>query len=229
MSVAALAWAEREGAAPGAELRLPVSPESSPVSSGRRAFRAATRNSAMALALGCVAVAAWHVADAAWLHAKAALGQLLLARAWNESKATGTAAKPWPWADTHPVARLAVPALQVERLVLAGASGRGLAWGPGHVTGSALPGQRGTTIVTAHRDTHFAFLRDLEAGHRIVVETAKGASRSYRVERSLIADHRALKLPVDDHSSTLVLVTCYPFDAIDPGTPLRYAVIARAE
>ncbi len=93
----------------------------------------------------------------------------------------------------------------------------------------AAPGTRGNAVVTAHRDTHFAFLRDLEPGDRIVVETPTGSARRYRVERSVIADHRALKLPADDHSTTLALVTCYPFDAVDPGTPLRYAVIARGE
>ena len=93
----------------------------------------------------------------------------------------------------------------------------------------AAPGTQGNAVVTAHRDTHFAFLRDLVPGDRIVVETPAGSGARYRVERSLIADHRALRLPADDRSTTLALVTCYPFDAVDPGTPLRYAVIARGE
>jgi sortase A len=113
--------------------------------------------------------------------------------------------------------------------VLAGAHGRTLAWGPGHVEGTATPGAPGNAVVTAHRDTHFTFLRDLVQGDRIVVETLEGTARRYRVERSLVADHRALKLPADDRSTTLALVTCYPFDAVSPGTPLRYAVIARSE
>ena len=86
--------------------------------------------------------------------------------------------KPWPWADTHPVARLIVPAHRVELLVLAGANGRTLAWGPGHVEGTAAPGDAGNAVVTAHRDTHFAFLRDLVPGDRIVVETPAGTIRA---------------------------------------------------
>jgi sortase A len=97
------------------------------------------------------------------------------------------------------------------------------------VESTASPGAAGNAVVTAHRDTHFAFLRDLVAGDRIVVETAARAIRSYRVERTVIADHRELLLPADDRATTLSLVTCYPFDAIDPRTPLRYAVIARGE
>lgn len=226
---AALARAEREGAAPGAEFRLASWPKSSPIGSGTRSKRSPLRAIVLTLAAGFLAIAAWHAGDAAYVHAKAWLGQRLLLDAWNEAKASGGAVKPWPWADMYPVARLTVPAHRVDLLVLAGANGRTLAWGPGHVEGTATPGMRGNAVVTAHRDTHFAFLRDLVQGDRIVVETPAGTARHYRVERSLIADYRALKLPADDRSTTLALVTCYPFDAVNPGTPPRYAVIARSE
>jgi sortase A len=225
----ALARAEREGAAPGTEFRFASPAESSPMRSGARARRSRLPVMMVALAAGCLAIAAWHAGDAAYLHAKAWLGQRLLLDAWNQAKARGGAVKPWPWADTHPVARLTVPARRIELLVLAGANGRTLAWGPGHVEGSAAPGVQGNAVVTAHRDTHFTFLRDLVPGDRIVVETPAGTARHYRVERSVIADYRGLKLPADVRSTTLALVTCYPFDAVDPGTPLRYAVIARGE
>ena len=188
-----------------------------------------TRWRTRALSATCLAIAAWHLGSAAHVHAKAVLGQQLLVRAWDRAKRHGEDVKPWPWADTHPVARLTVQALRIDLLVLAGANGRTLAWGPGHVQGTASPGMRGNAVVTAHRDTHFAFLRNLVPGDRIVVEAASGSMRSYRVERSFIADHRSLMLPADDRATTLALVTCFPFDAVDPGTPLRYAVIARGE
>jgi len=225
----ALARAEREGAAPGTEFRFASTAESSPIRSGARPRRSRLRAIALALAVGCLAITVWHAGDAAYVHAKAWLGQRLLLDAWNQAKASGGAVKPWPWADTHPVARLTVPAHRVELLVLAGANGRTLAWGPAHVEGTATPGTHGNSVVTAHRDTHFAFLSHLAQGDRIVVEMPAGTARRYRVERSLVADHRALKLPADVRSTTLALVTCYPFDAVDPGTPLRYAVIARGE
>jgi len=181
------------------------------------------------LAALCALVTLWHGGQAAYVHAKAALGQALLMHAWQASRERGDAVKPWPWADTHPVARLRVPAHGVDLLVLSGANGRTLAWGPGHVEGTATPGARGNAIVTGHRDTHFTFLRHVQPGDRLVVETADGTTRRYRVERSLVAERSSLALPADERATTLALVTCYPFDAIDPGTPLRYAVIARAE
>ena len=79
--------------------------------------------------------------QAAWIHAKAGLGQLLIARAWERTRGEGREmAKPWPGADTWPVARLQVPELGVDRFVLAGGQGRTLAWGPGHLAGTAHPG-----------------------------------------------------------------------------------------
>ena len=226
---AALFRAERDGAAPGTEFRFASLAESSPIRSRVRPPASRLHAVMLALAAASLAIAIWHAGGAAYIHAKAWVGQRLLLAAWSEAKSTGAAVKPWPWADMHPVARLSVPGHRVELLVLSGANGRTLAWGPGHVDGTAKPGTLGNTVVTAHRDTHFAFLRELVPGDRIVVETTGGTLRRYRVERSLVADHRALRLPADERSTTLVLVTCYPFDAVDPGTPLRYAVIARGE
>jgi sortase A len=225
-TVDALAFAEAQGAAPGTEFRGFGPAESSPV--GRRAHRPRLQRLLTALAAACLLVALWHGGQATYVHAKAALGQVLLLRSWEARRADGDAVKPWPWADTHPVARLRAPAHDVDLLVLAGANGRTLAWGPGHVEGTATPGARGNAVVTGHRDTHFAFLRDVKRGDALLVESADGTMRRYRVERTFVADRASLALPADDRATTLALVTCYPFDAIDPGTPLRYAVVARA-
>jgi len=225
-----LARAERNGAAPGAEYHGDRAAGFSPPGDlpGRQPPTTLHGLCAMAAAL-LLAIGLGHASHAAYLEAKASLGQRLLLRAWDAAQATGASVKPWPWADTHPVARLSVPAQDIELLVLAGANGRTLAWGPGHLNGTSLPATRGHAVVTAHRDTHFAFLRTIRNGERIVVEAPSGVKMSYRVERQFIAHHRALKLPDGGLDSTLSLVTCYPFDAIDPATPLRYAVVARAE
>ena len=229
-TVAALARAERDGAAPGTEFRFESGPAgSSPLRTPADSRRWMHPSALLAVAALFFGVATWHGASATYIHAKAWLGQRLLLGAWNAGNAPAEAIKPWPWADTHPIARLLVPAHDVDLLVLAGASGSTLAWGPGHVEGTAVPGARGTAVLTAHRDTHFAFLRDLRPGDRIVVQRKPGQTRNYRVDRTFVADHRMLSLPADDRSTTLALVTCYPFDAIAPASPLRYAVIARAD
>jgi sortase A len=165
--------------------------------------------------------------DAGWIHAKAALAQQLLHVAWRESNHGASARKPWPWADTHPVARLRVPELGIDQIVLAGDSGRSLAFGPGWAEGSAIPGARGTSVISGHRDTHFAFLETLRENDRLLVESVRGL-RQYRVEATRVADTRFEQLRLDGPGDgTLVLVTCYPFDAIAAGGPLRYVVMLR--
>jgi sortase A len=94
--------------------------------------------------LALVALAAGLLAASGKIYLEAQLAQVLLRRAWAETQATGRPVKPWSWADTWPVARLSVPRHDVDLIVLAGASGRTLAFGPGHVDGRAAPGTPGT-------------------------------------------------------------------------------------
>jgi len=113
-------------------------------------------------------------------------------------------------------------------LVLAGAHGRTLAWGPGHLDGTAAPGTPGQSVVTAHRDTHFRFLERVAIGDGLVVERADGVRVGYRVVATRVADESQLDIPREVDRPTLTLVTCWPFDAVAPGGPLRYVVVAEA-
>jgi sortase A len=176
-----------------------------------------------------LSIATWHGGRAAWIEVKAALAQRLMLRAWRSSQGGGGDARPWPWADTHPIARLTVPRLGVDELVLAGASGRTLAFGPGHLMGTALPGRLGNAVISGHRDTHFAFLRELRVGDRLVTEEPDGRTQRYTVESASIVDRSDLGVAAATSDTRLTLVTCYPFEAIRPGGPLRYVVVARAE
>jgi sortase A len=175
--------------------------------------------------LALLVLAAWHLGGAAWIHAKARIAQHLIAGAWEDTKA-GAPRPPWPWADTRPVARLTVPSRGIELFVLAGTSGRSLAFGPGHVYGTALPGAAGNSVIVAHRDTHFAFLRDLARGEEIDVEDASGRVTRYRVRDASVVGKGETRLLDAADSPQLTLITCYPFDAVAPGTSLRYVVIA---
>ena len=78
-----------------------------------------------------------------WIHAKAALAQVLLARAWAQSDHGRRIQRPWPWADMAPIARLSVPRLHQDLIVLDGDNGQALAFGPGWTPGSAGPASRG--------------------------------------------------------------------------------------
>jgi len=166
----------------------------------------------------------WQIAEASYIHVKAFVAQELIASSWQQARDGGVARRPWPWADMRAVARLTVPAHHVDLFVLDNASPRALAFGPAHVSGTASPGSAGNVVMVAHRDTHFAFLRGLRADDEIAVETARGAAR-YRVREVSVVDKSETRV-LDAASAQLTLITCYPFDAIQPGTRQRYVVIA---
>jgi sortase A len=169
---------------------------------------------------------AWQVSAAAWIHAKASVAQELIALSWSQARDSGVSRAPWPGADTRAIARLSVPAHAVSVFVLDGASGRALAFGPGHVSGTARPGSAGNSVIVAHRDTHFAFLRQLVLGDEVLVETPRARVSRYRVREITVVDKGETRLLDPADSAQLTLITCFPFDAIRPGTAWRYVVIA---
>ncbi len=173
-----------------------------------------------------LAFGAWNVGHGAYIYAKAALAQHLLRQAWDATRQSQAVVKPWPWADTYPVARLTVSKQDVDLIVLAGASGRTMAFGPGHVDGTPLPGSMGNSVLSAHRDTHFAFLQQVHLGDEFSIETANGKNTRYVVRATRIVDKSDISVMRASTTEQLTLVTCYPFDAIRPGGPLRYVVTA---
>jgi len=180
----------------------------------------------VALTALLLAVGAWQVGEGVWIHAKAWVAQALIARAWSRTLAGEVRVKPWPWADTWPVARLSVPHLGVERYVLAGPHGAALAFGPGHAEGTATPGASGNSMIGGHRDTHLAFLAKLRPGDRIDIERADGGRVTYRVGAASVLDRREVSVASQEGPTRLTLVTCYPFDAWRAGGTQRYVLIA---
>ncbi len=185
------------------------------------------RRAALLISGLLAAAAAWQLGSAGWLWAKAELAQILLASAWQHTLDGETEARPWSWADTWPVARLEVPGHSVDLYVLAGGTGRTLAFGPGHLDGTPLPGAPGRSVIAAHRDSHFRFLKDLAPGERLRLQTAEGAWRDFVALEGLVLDTRTehLRLAATGRPE-LVLVTCFPFDAPFAGSPLRYVLRA---
>ncbi|HEV7878337.1 class GN sortase [Bradyrhizobium sp.] len=161
----------------------------------------------------------------AYIHAKALLAQVLLQRAFAATIAGGHYVKPWSWADTWPIARIEVKRLHASAIVLAGSSGQALAFGPGHVELTPDAGERGVAVYSAHRDTHFRFLRDVAIGDEIAVTRSDGRTFRYRADASSVVRFDASGIdPLADRYE-LVLSTCWPFNAAMPG-PMRYLLHA---
>ncbi|WP_236744526.1 class GN sortase [Marinobacter similis] len=127
-----------------------------------------------------------------WIPLKAVVAQELLELAWAESQARQAETRPWPWADTWPVARLTVPELGDSMIVLAGGHGESLAFGPGQLLGAE--GHRGPVIIAGHRDTHFDQLQYLETGSELRLQDRAGGWRHYRVQATRIVDSRSERI-----------------------------------
>ena len=173
-----------------------------------------------------IIVGGWQFGGGVYIYAKAELAQYLLMSAWEQSQQTRQPVKPWPWADTWPVARLKVPVHKVDLIVLAGDSGRTLAFGPGHNFGTVLPGDIGNSIISAHRDTHFEFLQRLSAGDEIIIENQQGVTKHFTVSNMHVVDSREAHIPVDYDNAAITLVTCFPFNTLTTGGALRFVVVA---
>ena len=114
----------------------------------------------------------------------------------------------------------------IDQIVLSGDSGSVLAFAPGMNLQAAKPGEAGTVIVSGHRDTHFRFLKNIKPEAELMLQTKEGFHR-YRVEDTKIVDSRTTRVDPTLDNGQLVLVTCYPFDAIDAGGPMQYVAIGK--
>ena len=180
----------------------------------------------LVLAFLCAALSVVFIGEGLWIKAKAVLAQILLERAFTQSIATGMPVKPWSWADTWPVARISVPRLNASSIALAGSSGQALAFGPGHLDRTPKPGERGTVVYAAHRDTQFHFLGDLKPGDEIKVTRDDGITFTYEMTGSEVVRWDQSRIDAQAQGYNLVLATCWPLDGTLRG-PLRYVVHAR--
>jgi sortase A len=161
-----------------------------------------------------------------WIKAKAELAQILLERAFSETIVTRQPVKPWRWADTWPVARISVPRLKASAIALESGSGQAMAFGPGHLVESARAGERGTAVFAAHRDTHFAFLKDVKDGDEILVTRDDGLTFTYIATGAEVVRFDQSGITANSQGRYLALATCWPFDGKVRG-PLRYVVHAK--
>jgi sortase A len=181
----------------------------------------ATALAAFAAGVVCAAVGAW-------IPVKAWVAQRLIDAAWRRERTLSRVVAPWPWADTRPLAKLTwgdgrtAPTL----FVLEGSSARNLAFGPVHDAASVAPGALGNSVIEGHRDTHFKILRTAKSGDRFTLESLDGSKSVFVVTDVRIVDSRRTRLRLEADVPRVTLATCYPFDAVTPGGPLRWIVTA---
>jgi sortase A len=111
-------------------------------------------------------------------------------------------------ADGAPVARLIIPKIGLDEIVLEGVNDDDLNGGPGHYPGSPLPGQVGNAIISAHRDRHFKNLGELGVGDTLHTQSGSRIVSWVVVSRRVIGRDAAKLFPSKD--SRLTLTTCWP-------------------
>ena len=133
------------------------------------------------------------------MQAKAHFAQFLIERAWDKTLLDRQQHKPWSWADTYPVAKLYFGDEQGQLsgaplYVLAGASGRNLAFGPAAILAHNQINHWGNTVIAGHRDTHFSRLRGMHSGQVITMQDASSQIVRYRVLGTKIVDEQDTRL-----------------------------------
>ncbi len=114
--------------------------------------------------------------------------------------------------EGDPLARIEIPKIGVDKIVVAGVALSDLRKGPGHYPNTPLPGQLGNAAIAGHRTTYGApFFRvdELAAGDEIIVTTVQGTFRYLVTEIKIVkpTDFSVLD-PTPD--ATLTLTSCNP-------------------
>jgi sortase A len=160
---------------------------------------------------------------ALYLHAKAELAGILIRRAWEKGLASGKSPAPWPWADTHPIARLRIPRIGYDEIVLEGATPRTLAFGPARLMSGAAPGEPGNLVLAGHRTSWFRPLQNVAQGDEIDLQWMGAHSQTYVVDVIRVVNPQDVTLLAPTTDEALTLITCYPFGP-SPRSPQRFIV-----
>ncbi|MBO9491187.1 sortase [Endozoicomonas sp. G2_1] len=187
----------------------------------------------------------YYLSKMAYISVKAELAQYLLISSWqqieqqtaiqNGSQLQLTEQilaqyKPWHWADFYPVARLTIPKITLDQIVVNRDSGQALAFAPGLMATSISNTDEGSSIfIAGHNDTHFDGLDKLIVGDTIRYQSAGKKASEYRVSARYLFDTQTHQFVYQASSKTLYLVTCFntnQFQQSDQSTPYRLIVEA---
>jgi len=134
------------------------------------------------------------------------------AEAPTASTTTTTTPPPPPPEEGDAVARIVIPRIGVDKIVVEGVGRRDLQKGPGHYPGTPLPGQPGNAAIAGHRTTFgapFNRVDELEPGDEILVTTRQGSFR-YEVMGTEIVLPSEVRVVEDQGDDRLTLTSCHP-------------------
>src|ERR1700686_1811920 len=121
--------------------------------------------------------------------------------------------------------KLSIPRIGLRAVVMEGTSSHSLLLGPGHMTGSAIPGTVGNAVIAGHRDTFFRHIHRLKNGDDVYI-LRSGKRFHYIVVRRKIVRPAHLFVLRSSRGGEFALDTRYPPHAIGPA-PQRLIIVAR--
>jgi sortase A len=123
-----------------------------------------------------------------------------------------------------PIGRLTILSAGISAIVLEGDDEGTLKIAPGHIPGTAFPGESGNVAIAAHRNTFFRNLATTRHGDFVTLTTLRG-TYEYTIDSAEIVDRARTDVLESSCRPTLTLVTCYPFHWVGPA-PKRFIVHA---
>lgn len=121
--------------------------------------------------------------------------------------------------------KLVIPKISLSAIIVEGTDRKALLRGLGHLAGSSIPGARGNAVLTAHRDTFFRHIIDLNNGDRLLVQR-NGKTFLYEVVGKSVVEPTAINVVKQTPDDRLTLITCYPTYYVGPA-PQRLVVTGK--
>lgn len=121
--------------------------------------------------------------------------------------------------------RVIIPKINMDAILIEGVSRKELSAGPGHMKETAMPGETGNAVITAHRDTFFRHIYELAKGDQIQIRR-NGRVFTYEVTGQRIVQPDDVSVLKQTTDPQLTLITCYPTYYIGPA-PKRLVVFSR--
>ena len=148
-----------------------------------------------------------------------------LARQFAQQNTRGASTTPAADDPFASLVRITIPKIHVDAIVVEGTSAKELMRGPGHIRSSAYPGEQGNVVISAHRDTFFRHIVELNKGDQIQLQRG-GVVYTYEVTGKKVTDPNDISVIQPTQDARLTLITCYPTYYIGPA-PERLVVFSR--
>jgi sortase A len=155
-------------------------------------------------------------------------GQRQLARQWQQEQERAklqSSDKAEVKRVSDGLTRISIPKINLTAVVVEGVGRKQLLLGPGHIKDTPAPGDTGNSVISAHRDTFFRHIYELNKGDVITVER-NGMTYNYKVTGKKVTDPNDVSVLKQTHEPQLTLITCYPTYYVGPA-PERLVVFSK--